>query len=539
MFFLTQAYPVLLYHNPSRGALLDLVLTSAPPRDESDARHPGLCVNATPGGLHLRVYEPLVWRLKAFAGKLSGSSNVASGTNTASAETDDTTGKEGRKAAVKDPSMALGLLRLSSLGVRLTFKPAPRSRPSTVGPAAASVLAFLNLDRLPVAIGAFVRHRVRLKRSDIARQVIGHVKGEAMSQCLAVLTSVNHLGNVAGTLDTFGDNIRRLGNLGMEDPGKKKKGSIDDSDSDDDDAMGEDAEYPYVGAAGVGTGTTSSRSGVAGVVEKNVITGAITGSSELAKNVLVDGVGGIFTKSIAGFQKSGISGLATGTARGIGGLVTGAAAGAVGAVARVVEGVDATVGAAQDQVKGGADAAAAMRRRLPLATRGDGVVRSWNEADARGLHLLRSASVRDALGNRRRPFASGRFEAALPLESDGRVLLLSHRHVGCVVSATEAIEWILPWNQVASIGVDADTYTVVVHARGAVGDDGGKGSDPFGAVLAIGSQGKGSAADVDRAKRFAKCGSVGRAEAVTGRVREAWAANRAQGGGAAAAGGGF
>jgi hypothetical protein len=219
-FFPHQAYPVLLYHNPARGALLDLVLTSAPPRDESDARHPGLCVNTTPGGLHLRVYEPLVWRLKAFAGKLSGSSNAASGTNTASAETDDTTGKEGRKAAVKDPSMALGLLRLSSLGVRLTFKPAPRSRPSTVGPAAASVLAFFNLDRLPVAVGAFVRHRVRLKRSDIARQVIGHVKGEAMSQCLAVLTSVNHLGNVAGTLDAFGDNIRRLGNLGMEDPGK-------------------------------------------------------------------------------------------------------------------------------------------------------------------------------------------------------------------------------------------------------------------------------------------------------------------------------
>jgi len=175
---------VLLYHNPSRGALLDLVLTSAPPRDESDARHPGLCVNATPGGLHLRVYEPLVWRLKAFAGKLSGQTlgTVASGTNNASAaETDDTTGEEGRKAAVKDPSMALGLLRLSSLGVRLTFKPAPRSRPSTVGPAAASVLAFLNLDRLPVAVGAFrspprafktVGHRAAGHR---ARQGRGHV----------------------------------------------------------------------------------------------------------------------------------------------------------------------------------------------------------------------------------------------------------------------------------------------------------------------------------------------------------------------------
>ena len=52
------AFPVLLYHNPRRGALLDLAVTSTPPLDESDASHPGLCVNVTPGGLHLRVHEP-------------------------------------------------------------------------------------------------------------------------------------------------------------------------------------------------------------------------------------------------------------------------------------------------------------------------------------------------------------------------------------------------------------------------------------------------------------------------------------------------
>jgi hypothetical protein len=103
-----------------------------------------------------------------------------------------------------------------------------------------------------------------------------------------------------------------------------------------------------------------------------------------------------------------------------------------GFAARVVEGIDATVGAAQDGVKGGADAAAARRRRLPLAVRGDGVVRPYSRDDAEGLHLLRSAVMRDSLGARHRPFASGRFEDTLHV-AGGRVLLLSHRHVGVVV----------------------------------------------------------------------------------------------------------
>lgn len=66
------------------------------------------------------------------------------------------------------------------------------------------------------------------------------------------------------------------------------------------------------------------------------------------------------------------------------GAATSTAAGAVGFAARVVEGIDATVGAAQDGVKGGADAAAARRRRLPLAVRGDGVVRPYSRDDAVG-----------------------------------------------------------------------------------------------------------------------------------------------------------
>ena len=552
------AFPVLLYHNPRRGALLDFAVTSAPPLDESDASHPGLCVNVTPGGLHLRVHEPLIWRLRAFVDKIAGGGGANGGAANGSRTGPDGGGDgamirgEGRKtAAVDDPSMSLGLLRVSSVGVRLTFKPTPRSRPSTVGPALASVLAFLNLDRLPITVGAFVRHRARLKRSDIARQVVGHVKGEAVSQFFAVLSSVNHLGNVAGTLDQFGDNIRRLGNLGLKDAGDATNGDGGGGGGggggdDDDDATTKDAEYPYAGAAGFLVGGRAGGGVVAAAVEKNVITGALTGGSELAMNV-VGGVGGIFTKSAAGFQRSGISGLASGTARGIGGLVAGAAAGAVGAVARVVEGVDATVGAAQDQVKGAQTppprfAVACLSRRGATASSGLGT-----RTDAAGLHLLRVASRRDSLGVRRFPFAGARFEAALPLEEesngvgatrgggDSRVVLLSHRHVGCVATATGVVEWILPWARVASVGVDGDV--VVVHARGAVDGGGDGGADAFGGVLGIGSVGKTSGGDVDRAKRFARCGSAERARVVAERTREAWAAHAARGG--ATGGGGI
>ena len=269
------AFPVLLYHNPRRGALLDLAVTSTPPLDESDASHPGLCVNVTPGGLHLRVHEPLIWRLRAFVEKIAGGVGANGGAANGSRTGPDGGGDgamirgEGRKtAAVDDPSMSLGLLRVSSVAVRLTFKPTPRSRPSTVGPALASVLAFLNLDRLPITVGAFVRQRARLKRSDIARQVVGHVKGEAVSQFFAVLSSVNHLGNVAGTLDQFGDNIRRLGNLGLKDAVDATTAGGDGGGSDDDDDVDEDAEYPYAGAAGFVVGRAGSSSVVAAAVEE-------------------------------------------------------------------------------------------------------------------------------------------------------------------------------------------------------------------------------------------------------------------------------
>ena len=381
------------------------------------------------------------------------------------------------------------------------------------------MLAFLNLDRLPVHVGEFRRARERAKASKLVADVLAHVKGEVLSQALAVLASVNHLGNVAGTLDQFGETIRGLEHL------------VGDGGGGD----GSPRAGPDEGAY-VGTAMDELTGG-----HKNVVTGALVGGGELAKGVL-GGVGGIFTKGIAGFQKSGLQGFAQGTAQGVVGAATSTAAGAVGFAARVVEGIDATVGMAQDGVKGGADAAAARRRRLPLAVRGDGVVRPYSRDDARGLHLLRAASTRDAMGARARPFASGRFEDALPT-SDGRVLLLSHKHVGVANPAEERAEWIMTWAQVASTrlgdpNIGESDAALVIQARGMANDGAGDVGGTFAAGLSLLSGGPTRGA-TSRTRRVVPCQSRTRAAAVLARVEQVWAAARASGGAGGGGGGGF
>ena len=286
---------------------------------------------------------------------------------------------------------------------------------------------------------------------------------------------------------------------------------------------------------------------------KNVVTGALVGGGELAAGVL-GGVGGIFTKSIAGFKKSGLQGLADGAARGVVGAATSTAAGAVGFAARVVEGVEATVGDVQDGVTEALVAtdatalAAAKPRRLPLAVRGDGVVRAWDERDAEGARLLRVAvsttsrnvvdtlnplNIGNTLGSfnapRGRPFAGGRFEALVPLNA-GLAMLVSNRHVGVVAVAEERVEWIMAWPEVVAAAPRREPET-----------------DPAG-VSATDVVVQGRDASARAARKTAACGSAGAAAAAARRVGEIWAAargggaarrRRSQGGGCSEIGGGL
>jgi hypothetical protein len=110
-----------------------------------------------------------------------------------------------------------------------------------------------------------------------------------------------------------------------------------------------------------------------------------------------------------------------------------------------------------------------------------------------------------------------------------------------VVAAEERVEWCLAWGQVASLRLGGDE--VVIQAR-SVGDnnnnEGGGAASGSAAASAAGGAvsllsgglvraGSVNAADVDLTKRFVKCQSAARAEAVAARVREVCAAARAAG----------
>ena len=201
-----------------------------------------------------------------------------------------------------------------------------------------------------------------------------------------------------------------------------------------------------------------------------------------------------------------------------------------------MEGVEATVGDVQDGVTEALVAtdatalAAAKPRRLPLAVRGDGVVRAWDERDAEGARLLRVAvsttsrnvvdtlnplNIGNTLGSfnapRGRPFAGGRFEALVPLNA-GLAMLVSNRHVGVVAVAEERVEWIMAWPEVVAVRV------------------GEPETDPAG-VSATDVVVQGRDASARAARKTAACGSAGAAAAAARRVGEIWAA--ARGGGAA------
>ena len=111
-----------------------------------------------------------------------------------------------------------------------------------------------------------------LRASDLLVNVTNHCKREATKQILAVLASVNHLSNVAGTLERAGDTIRGIsGSLNRD--GKDK----DNSDDGDDDTYESSPRR-----SGLGDAMHDLTGG-----RKNVVTQTLVGSGELVGGVLV------------------------------------------------------------------------------------------------------------------------------------------------------------------------------------------------------------------------------------------------------------
>ena len=552
-----SAFPVVVWHNPALGPTLRATLTAAEGFETLEENafssgvvadrprtvpsfHPAMCASLAPGGVHARVHEPFAWRLVDFARRLR-LERVGSGGDAR----DDSDASRRRRR--NDDAMRVGFFRLAPTTAKLSFKPAPDRRPSgACGPALASALAFLNLDRLPLSVGEFRRvSDAPVRPSDLANLLATHVKGEATGQALAALASVNHLGNVAGSLDQFGETIRGFGSQGSH------------SESDKNGSGGS-------GARGGSARDERESSAMAELTggHVNVVTGALVGGHELVSGVL-GGVAGVFTGAAGGFREAGVAGAVGGLGRGVVGAATSTAAGAVGFAARVVEGIEGTVGGGLDGVKGGQDANAATRRRLPLAVRGDGVVRAYDAADAAGLKLLGDAFVRDASGGKKKPFAGGRFEDALPLRAgtdrDRFAVLLSDERVGLVRAADARVEWHVPWSAVASVRLRGDEggdaggafsspasggpREVVLALRGvaeeelADGDLLGRGANALGELFGA-SAGR-PKASLAHARKTIECADGRRAAEIGARVEEVWIAYRARRAGGDGFGGGF
>ena len=100
------------------------------------------------------------------------------------------------------------------------------------------------------------------------------------------------------------------------------------------------------------------------------------------------GVCGVFEKPVKGAEHGGTAGFFKGLGQGVIGAAANPVAGALKTVSNVTEGVSSTVDSGARLMFG-----KSSRRTLPLAIKGDGVIRSYNDSEAFGQHVLRIAQV--------------------------------------------------------------------------------------------------------------------------------------------------
>ena len=196
---------------------------------------------------------------------------------------------------------------------------------------------------------------------------------------------------------------------------------------------------------------------------------------------------------------------------------------------------------AQDGVKGGADAAAATREDFRFAVRGT-AVRPYSRGDARGLHLLRTASTRDAMGRARARSPPGGSKTPSRRRTEACCSSRTRTSASCI-PPEERVAWIMTWARVASTrlgdpNLGESDAALVVQARGMAKDDAGDIGGTFKAGLRLLSGGPTRGATTSHTRRVVPCQSRTRA-AVLARVEEVWAAARAGGGAGGGGGGGF
>ena len=368
-------YPVTMFNDAASGCLFAASFSMRESRDIN--RFPEVRMVWAPSGLNVLIHEPLLWALKEYVEEIGIERLFAEDGGDASemsSSKDSRMKKDGGKKvtfkAKKQKTVSANIDHLisvgtfSSDGIRafVTLTSAPSSRPKNAPMMMCATLNLLRLDRLPIAIAPFnLPTNATLKLSDLRRKMKSHVIKQFTIQSGRILASVDNAGTVSVGLRRAQDKLAELsGDTSKNIVASRERGA-----------------------------TTSISAGV-----KNIGQTYVDGTVNLVGGAL-SGVAGVFYKPVQGFRQEGLRGAALGGIKGITGLVTSTLGGAVGLVETAFSGLSQamSVGGILSKSTGSLEA---TRARKPLALRGDGIVRTYDEEQSAGADLLRVAAKKIA-----------------------------------------------------------------------------------------------------------------------------------------------
>ena len=303
------SFPVLLWHSTSdqSEALLRFSMTETAQADAAGEKaHPYVALELTSSSVHLRIHEPLIWRVMAFTDRLRLSRASANGdaSGLASARSPGAGARPGAAPAggvVRvDPMVTIGSLSLSGASIKITFKGEPASRP--VGGVSLGLLAFANLDQAPLGIAAMTHESLRMRQGAITPMLLRNITRQLTLQSMRLLTGVDILADASDTLSQISGSIASI----------------------------------------TGDKHWQERSSSRRMVEETSMAGALVHGGEAMAAGLFRGITGVVTKPVEGARDKGLHGFFSGIGKGMAGLVLQPVSGAVDLASKAVEGVNAS-----------------------------------------------------------------------------------------------------------------------------------------------------------------------------------------------------
>lgn len=300
------SFPVLLWHSTSdqSEALLRFSMTETAAQADAagEKAHPYVALELTSSSVHLRIHEPLIWRVMAFTDRLRLSRADAAGD--AAALSPGAAARPGAAPAggvVRvDPMVTIGSLSLSGASIKITFKGEPASRP--VGGVSLGLLAFANLDQAPIGLAAMTHEALRMRRGAITPMLLRNITRQLTLQSMRLLTGVDILADASDTLSQISGSIASI----------------------------------------TGDKHWQERSSSRRMVEETSMAGALVHGGEAMAAGLFRGITGVVTKPVEGARDKGLHGFISGIGKGMAGLVLQPVSGAVDMASKAVEGVNAS-----------------------------------------------------------------------------------------------------------------------------------------------------------------------------------------------------